>query len=69
MEYHFNCPMCLKNLTAETDVGEHIVDWSEKCDDCGYIFSEKEVLDIYDRALEDAWGSMIDNACDYGQER
>jgi len=51
-------------LSAEVDVGEHIVDWGEECDCCNYKFTESEVLKIYDDALADCWGSMIDHAHD-----
>ena len=69
MEYHFSCPNCGETLMAEVDVGEHIVDWDEVCESCGHIFSEKEVLDIYDRALEGALCSMIDSAHDLYEDR
>jgi hypothetical protein len=64
MYYSFNCPKCEEKITAEVDVGDHMVDWGEECENekCGYKFTEEEVLKIYSDALEDCWGSMIDNA-------
>jgi hypothetical protein len=64
MYYEFHCPKCNEMLSAEVDVGEHIVDWGEECDCCNYKFTESEVLKIYDDALADCWGSMIDHAHD-----
>ena len=64
MYYKFNCPACGEELSAEVFVSDHMVEWGEECDneECGYKFSQSEVLDIYDKALEDATSSLIDNA-------
>jgi len=62
MYYSFHCPKCDEQITAEVDVGEHMVYWSEECDECGYKFTQDEILKIYSDALADCWGSMIDNA-------
>jgi hypothetical protein len=64
MYYTFNCPKCDGELTAEVDVGEHLVDWDEECEHCKYKFTSNEVLDIFDEALEDCHGSMCDYAVD-----
>lgn len=67
----FNCPKCGEEITAEVDVGEHMVDWGEECENekCNYKFSQNEILDIYDKALEDCWGNMIDNAHERFKDR
>jgi DNA-directed RNA polymerase subunit M/transcription elongation factor TFIIS len=62
MYYKFYCPKCNELLTAEVDVGEHMVDWSEECETCNYKFSQEEIMKIYNDALADGFGSMIDNA-------
>jgi transcription elongation factor Elf1 len=64
MYYVFHCPKCNEELTAEVDVGEHMVDWDEACDNCKYVFTDAEILHIYDAALADCFGSMIDYAHD-----
>ena len=64
MYYTFHCPKCNEELSAEVDVGEHLVDWNEECDNCNYKLTETEVLKIYSDALADCWGSMIDRAHD-----
>ena len=69
MTYYFHCPKCNEQLFAEVDVGEHMVDWSEECDNCGYKFTEKETLKIFSDALADCFGSMIDNACEMYKNR
>lgn len=70
MTYSFKCPKCKESLFADVDVGEHMVDWSEICEnnECNYKFTSAEVLRIYDDALSDAWASMIDNAHDTVRE-
>jgi hypothetical protein len=71
MYYSFECPKCGDEITAEVDVGEHMVDWAEECENekCGYKFTESEVLTIYDDALADCFGTMIDNAHDMAKDR
>lgn len=62
MYYSFNCPKCGEEIIAEVDVGEHMVDWGEECENekCLYKFSEEEILDIYSKALEDCFSDMVD---------
>ena len=69
MEYAFVCPVCGEEIAAEVDVGEHIVDWSEECDneDCGYKFTPDEILKIYEDALVDCFSTMVDRAHDLSQ--
>ncbi len=67
MYYSIECPKCLEEITAEVDLGEHMVEWAEECD-CGYKFTEKEVLEIYSRAIGDSWGTTIDRAHDLAKD-
>ena len=63
MTYNFSCPNCGKELTADVDISEGIVDWEEECD-CGYKFADEQVLKIYDEALAYCWSSWIDYVYD-----
>ena len=60
----FECPKCGHENTAEVDLGEHLSDFSDECENllCGYKFTETEKLDIYEETTTDAWGSAIDRA-------
>lgn len=60
MNYSFECPKCGEEITAEVDVGEHLIEWGEECEECGYKFSHEEVLKIYEKALEDCHGFLTD---------
>ena len=46
-----------------------MVEWGEECDECGYKFTEQETLKIYDDALADSMGTMIDNIHDRYKDR
>jgi transcription elongation factor Elf1 len=69
MNYSFTCCNCGEELIAEVNVGEHMVEWDEKCDNCGYGFTQEEVMKIYDNALTDCLGSIVDNAHERMKER
>ena len=71
MTYTFACPKCAEEITAEVDVGEHIVDWAEQCENskCMYKFTSGEVDEVYLKALESTWGTMIDCAHDLLSDR
>ena len=71
MEYQFECPRCGEEIIAEVNVGEHMVDWSEQCENpaCLYHFNPVEVMGIYEKALESTWGAMIDRAHDLLSDR
>ena len=67
----FECPKCGEEMSAEVDVGEHIVDFSNICENpaCLHRFTEDEKMAIYEAALEDGWSSMIDHAHDLLSDR
>lgn len=67
--YSFECPRCKFELTAEVDIGDHMVEWGEECDECGYKFTREEILKIYDNALTDGLGTLIDYAHDALKDR
>ena len=67
--HYIECPKCGEEIAAEVDVGEHLVDWGEECDSCGYKFPKDEVLKIYDDALSDGMGTLIDRAHDMYKDR
>ncbi len=71
MEYHFQCPKCGENMMAEVDVGEHLSDFSDECENptCKYKFSEAEKDKIYTDSQEDCFSSMIDYAHDLLSDR
>jgi len=62
MIHRFECPKCSEEITAEVDIGEHLVEWGEECENekCGYKFTKEEVLKIYDEALTDCFSGMVD---------
>jgi hypothetical protein len=67
MNYTIECPKCGEEIDTEVDIGEHMVEWGEICDSCGYKFTQSEILEIYDKTLSGALGAMIDRAHDmYG---
>jgi uncharacterized protein YbaR (Trm112 family) len=66
---YFCCPSCEEQIEADVDIGEHMVEHEEYCEDCGHIFTDAEKLEIYSEALEDAAGTAVDRAMDYGQDR
>ena len=69
MTYTFSCPKCGEEIEADVDVGEHMVDWNESCENekCNYKFTEAEVEKIYSDALEDCFSTMVDNAHELAQ--
>jgi predicted Zn-ribbon and HTH transcriptional regulator len=67
--YTIECPKCKAVIEADVDISEHIVDWAEECEECGYKFTQDEVLKIYDDALTDCLSSMIDHAHEMSKDR
>ena len=64
----FNCPSCLKEIPLEVDMSDNIVYGGDECENCGYVLSEKEKMEIYDLALRDC-ASVLTDAAFHRQER
>lgn len=69
MQYNFYCPRCGEQLSAEVNLGEHIVDWDEICFECNYKFNDFEINKIYNDAIQDCLGARIDYAMDMLKDR
>jgi transposase-like protein len=62
MYYHFDCPFCHAENTAEVDVSDRMVEFEDECEHCHYNFSLSEKDKIYEDALTDGQSTLIDAA-------
>ena len=60
---YFDCPFCDRENSTEFDLGEHFADVTE-CEECGHVFSNRELYSICQHLDAQAMGTAIDRATD-----
>ena len=59
----FNCPRCeAEQEVGKVDLGEHFVDLPDNCEECNYVYTDEESMELYEKIMENAYASAIDRA-------